>query len=116
MINHFQQVIGTGDIARCQPGRIVEAGVFHANGARFLIHFRHEGFAPPGIVATQRRSGAIFRRHQRDMQHVTAAEGRADRQARVGFLQQITVGGGDHHPVAQRTLAVQRDHGSHQFG
>ncbi len=84
--------------------------------ARFLIHFRHEGLASARIAAAQRRSGAVLRRHQGDVQHVAAAEHRADGQARVGFLQQIAIGGGDFQPAAHRAFAVQGDHGGHQLG
>ena len=92
------QVARAGDIHARQAARIDIVRVGHAQLAGLGVHRFDKRWLATRIVAAQCRRGAVFRTHQRDMQHVGAGQLGADAQARAAEFGavDIFVGHGQH--------------------
>jgi hypothetical protein len=115
-IDHFRQVARARYIGRGQPGRILKTGIGEPQSLGLPVHGGDESLAPAGIMPRQGRSGAIFRRHQRQAQHFLARELGADLEARAGALD-------DNRHRPRRSSGsrsdrgrIQRHHRRHQLG
>ncbi|ETH89056.1 transposase, IS481 family [Bordetella pertussis STO1-CHOC-0018] len=103
---HAGQVARRGHVLAGQAGGLDEARVQHAQRTRLGVHGGDEGRHAARIVAAQRVGGAVFRGHQRQVQHVAAAEHRAHAQARSGVLERIDIIVGDLDHLVHRQGGV----------
>ena len=99
-----------------RPGRLDVVGVVHAEGVRLLVHGDDEGAEAARVVAAESVGGAVFRRHQRQVQHFLAAQLRADLQARAAALFGVDVVVGDRDRLVERQARFGDDDGGHQLG
>jgi len=68
------------------------------------------------VMVREAGSGAVFRGHQRQVQHFAAGDFTADAHAGEHTLHFLGVADGDGQPLIQRLLGVQHHHGGHQLG
>ena len=111
-----RQVARARLVAARQARRLDVVGVVHAEGARLVVHRRDEGGQPARIAAAERIGGPVLRRHQRQVQHVLAAQLGADAQARAAALLGVDVLVGDRDDLVERLLRLGDDHRRHELG
>ncbi|MNZ60877.1 hypothetical protein D3C78_789530 [compost metagenome] len=109
------QVAGGGDVAFRQAGRLDEAGAGHAQHLGLGVHRRDEAPVPARVVVREGGGGAVLRRHQRQAQHLLAADVAADPHPRVDAAQLVGVADGHRDDFVHRQLGVEGHHGGHQL-
>ena len=110
------EIVGAGDVAGGEAGTVGELGAPHAEHAGLGVHRLDEGALATRVVSGQRRGGAVFRRHQGDVQHVGPAQARAHRQPRPGALESVHVGHGDGQHLGETLIGIEHHQCRHQLG
>ncbi len=90
--------------------------VGHAKRFRLGVHGRNGRFQATRIEATERAGGAIFRRHQGELQHFAARQLAADRQPRATGFQIIEILDVNGQQLIKILLGIKHDHCGHEFG
>ncbi|MNN24844.1 hypothetical protein D3C81_1382900 [compost metagenome] len=110
------QVAGAGYVVFRQPGRLLEAGVPHAQRLGLGVHRPDERAGAARVVVGKAGGGAVFRGHQRQFQHLPAIDLAFQANAGIHALHLGGFGNIDVEQFAHGLLGVQHYHGGHQLG
>jgi hypothetical protein len=115
-IDQQRQVLRARLVAARQAGGLDVARVLHAQHLGLGVHDAHEGGQPARIGAAQRVRGAVFARHQRQVQQFAARQRGADRQARAAALFGVDVVLGDGDQLFVRQMGLADEQAGHELG
>ena len=70
----LSQIARGGNVMNRQASGLNVTGAGHSQRLRFGVHRANKGVIAAGIMVRQAGSGAVFRRHERQQQHIAAAD------------------------------------------
>lgn len=94
----------------------MEAAVAHPQLFGLGVHGTHEGGTSPGVMTRQRRGHAVFRRHQRQVQGITATDLGPHAHARIGVLDGVAIVAVHGEGLVEILPGIKHHQSRHQLG
>ena len=99
-----------------QSGGLHVAGMGHPQRLRFGVHRANKGVVAARIVMRQAGGRTVLGRHQRQQQHIAAADLAVETHARVNPLHFRGMADIHRQHLIQRQMGIEHHHGGHHLG